>query len=190
MYRPAEMTAFVDASIVALRQACTGDAARAAERVIGRLAQVGTPGPAPATLPVCDWVAPALASVAPERAALAAAFAALLPRLHWKRRASASPSDTAFWNGHANALLLGPGGVEDRDDLMCGVTVMAPDTRYDNHSHPPEEVYLSLSPGQWWNEQMDWTDPGPTGFIYNPPGITHAMQSGAGPFLALWFLPL
>ena len=190
MDRSPEMTAFVSASIQALRQACTGAGERAAARVIDRLARTGDPGPAPATLPVCDWVAPALTQVAPERAALGAAFAALVPKLHWKRRASASPADVAFWNGHANALLLGPDGIETRDDLMIGATVMAPNTRYADHSHPPEEVYLSLTPGLWWNERMDWTDPGPTGFIYNPPGITHAMQSGAGPFLALWYLPL
>lgn len=37
---------------------------------------------------------------------------------------------------------------------------------------------------------MDWTDPGETSLIYNPPGIQHAMRSGDTPFLALWFLPL
>jgi hypothetical protein len=59
-----------------------------------------------------------------------------------------------------------------------------------DHDHAPEEVYLSLSPGEWWNAGMDWTDPGPTGCIYNPPGIKHAMRSGAEPFLALWYLPI
>jgi hypothetical protein len=29
-----------------------------------------------------------------------------------------------------------------------------------------------------------------TGAVYNPPGIRHAMRSGKGPFLALWFLPV
>jgi hypothetical protein len=58
-----------------------------------------------------------------------------------------------------------------------------------DHDHPPEEVYLSLAPGEWWNAGMDWTDPGARGVIYNPPGIRHAMRSGAGPFLALWLLP-
>jgi hypothetical protein len=51
-------------------------------------------------------------------------------------------------------------------------------------------VYLSLAPGEWWNAEMDWTDPGMTGAVYNPPGIRHAMRSGQGPFLALWFLPV
>ena len=67
---------------------------------------------------------------------------------------------------------------------------MAPHVTYVDHDHPPEEVYLALSPGEWWNTDMDWTDPGAGGLIYNRPGIRHAMRSGAAPFLALWFLPI
>ncbi len=84
-------------------------------------------GQAPARLPVCDWLAPALAAAeAGGRAGLAAAFAAVEPRLTWRRRVSARPEDTAFWTGHANAMILGPGGLEDRADLWVGATVMAP----------------------------------------------------------------
>ncbi|NJS38999.1 MAG: hypothetical protein HC783_08280, partial [Rhodobacteraceae bacterium] len=121
---------------------------------------------------------------------IAAAFAAIEGQLRWARRASATIDEQTFWNGHANAVILGPGGLEARDDLWVGVTVMAPGVDYVDHHHAPEEVYLALSPGEWWNSDMDWTDPGPTGAIYNPPGITHAMRSGTGPFLALWYLPL
>ena len=151
---------------------------------------VGVSGEAVARLPVCDWIARALASVPGPRQGLATAFAAIEARLEWKRRASSSPDDPVFWNGHANAMILGPGGLEGRDDLWVGATVMAPHVRYTDHSHPPEEVYVSLTPGRWWNSDMDWTDPGPNRVIYNPPGIVHAMQSGNEPFLALWYLPL
>ena len=184
------MTAFLDASAAALRVATAGEAARVVELVIGRWERVGAPGGGAARLPVCDWVAPALAGVGPERAVLAAAFAAIEGQLRWSRRASADPGDAAFWDGHANAVILGPGGLEARDDIWVGVTVMAPGVRYVDHHHAPEEVYLSLTPGEWWNAAMDWTDPGPAGAIYNPPGIAHAMRSGVGPFLALWYLPL
>ena len=103
---------------------------------------------------------------------------------------TADPADPAFWNGHANAMILGPGGLEERADLWVGVTVMAPGVTYADHDHPPEEVYLPLAPGEWWNAEMDWTDPGLSGVIYNPPGILHKMRAGAGPFLALWYLPV
>jgi hypothetical protein len=191
MDRSPELSAFLQASAAALRSACGGRALQAAETVMARWqAKVGSAGADAARLPVCGWIGPALGSVAPERAALGLAFAEIEQSLAWKRRATADENDQPFWNGHANAVILGPGGLESRDDLWVGATVMAPGVRYADHDHPPEEVYLSLTPGEWWNAAMDWTDPGPTGFIYNPPGIAHAMRSGPGPFLALWYLPL
>lgn len=192
--RAAGLQAFLDQSAVALlaAQLPSNRAAKACERAIGLWES--TTGPhgtsAMERLPACDWVEPALeiASQGP-RAALAKAFGAIAPELVWRRRASADPSDTQFWNGHANAMILGPGGLEERRDVWVGATVMAPGTTYADHDHPPEEVYLSLAPGEWWNAEMDWTDPSPEGAIYNPPGIRHRMRSGSGPFLALWYLP-
>lgn len=194
MTRSPDIARFLDASVLALRQACRGPALAAAERVIARFDtagdMAGIAGGAPNRLPVCRWIGAALGGVAADRHALARAFAALEPQLDWKRRAGARPGDGPFWDGHANAVILGPAGIERREDLLVGVTVMAPGVRYVDHDHPPEEVYLSLTPGEWWNAAMDWTDPGPTGAIYNPPGIAHAMRSGAEPFLALWYLPV
>jgi quercetin dioxygenase-like cupin family protein len=154
-----------------------------------RLATVGEVGHGmPARHPACDWLTPALRlAEAGPRSALGSAFAAVEPGLAWAPRKGA---EGAFRDAHANAVILGPGGLEERSDLWIGVTVMAPGTIYPTHAHPPEEVYLPLTRGEWWNAEMDWTDPGPGGFIYNPPGITHTMRAGATPFLALWYLPL
>lgn len=192
MTRSPAMQAFLDRCAEALQTATKDEAARAATAVRQRwdamTGQAG--GSAPAQLPVCKWIEPALTSAAGgPRAPLAAAFKAIADDLTWRRRSSADPRDTAFWDGHANAMILGPGGLEERSDLWLGATVMAPGVTYADHDHPPEEVYLSLAPGEWWNAEMDWTDPGPHGAIYNPPGIRHRMRAGEGPFLALWFLP-
>ena len=121
---------------------------------------------------------------------LGAAFAALAGGLSWYRRKNAEAVGQPFFDGHVNAMLIGPGGLEERSDVWVGATVMAPELVYPDHDHPPEEVYIALSPGEWWNAEMDWTEPGPGGIIYNPPGILHAMRSHAAPFLALWFLPI
>lgn len=192
MTRTTEMASFLAEATLALRAAATGPALEAAERMIARWqVPTGQTGrQAPARLPVCDWIGPAVtATEAGPRAGLATAFAGLAGGLVWKPsgRRGGLP---AFAAGHANATVLGPGGLEQSDALLIGATVMAPGVEYPLHSHAPEEVYLSLSPGEWWNEAMDWTDPGPTGAIYNPPGIGHRMRSGTAPFLALWFLPL
>ena len=194
MARSLDLQRLLATSAEALAAATSGAAHQAAARISALLAaEPGAESEAVgARLPVCDWVEPALAAgaAAGYHRDLGAAFAAISERLVWRRRVSADPADTAFWNGHANALILGPGGLEERVDVWVGVTVMAPGVTYVDHDHPPEEVYLPLAPGEWWNAEMDWTDPGARGAIYNPPGILHAMRAGEGPFLALWYLPI
>ncbi len=146
---------------------------------------------APERLPVCDALESALhvASAGqvpiPE---LATVLNDLSPRLQWKRRNSSSPEDTNFHNGHANALVAGPGGLEEREDVWVGISLLAPHVRYPDHRHNPEEVYVSLAGGAWWNANMDWTTPGLGGLIYNEPNVLHAMRTDAQPLLAIWCL--
>ncbi|MEI7597946.1 MAG: dimethylsulfonioproprionate lyase family protein [Aestuariivirga sp.] len=145
-------------------------------------------------LPACDHpLAAALAGTSAQHSPLpelGTAFGALEGGLHWYRRKNAEALGQPFIDGHANAVLIGPDGIEQRDDVLVGATVMAPHIVYPDHDHPPEEVYIAMSPGEWWNAEMNWTEPGPGGIIYNPPGILHAMRSHTKPFLALWFLPI
>jgi quercetin dioxygenase-like cupin family protein len=179
-----------------IRDSGDARAAAAGERVFSRLAaREGSPAAVSAErLPVCHHaVEAALARLGLEHAPLpelGAAFTGLEGRLAWGRRRNAEAVGEPFFSGHANATLVGPGGLEQRDDVWVGVTAMAPGITYPDHDHPPEEVYVALSPGEWWNAEMDWTEPGPGGVIYNPRGILHAMRSHAQPFLALWFLPI
>ncbi len=170
-------------------------AVAAGARVFGRLEHPGTEvAVAAERLPACQ---PAIGAALSGLAAcpsplpdLASAFAAVEAKLRWTHRRNSGTLGARFRDGHGNAMLIGPGGIEERSDVWVGATVMAPDITYPDHDHPPEEVYIALSPGEWWNAAMDWTEPGPGGIIYNPPGILHAMRSGAQPFLALWFLPI
>jgi hypothetical protein len=67
---------------------------------------------------------------------------------------------------------------------------MAPNTDYPVHRHPPEEIYLALSEGEWWKEKTGWFAPGVGGTVHNAPSALHAMRSGARPLFALWALPL
>ncbi len=122
-------------------------------------------------------------------AGVANAFKALMPSLHWTLESIADP---AFAVGHADTTLLGPyaEALEQRDDVWVGMTLMAPGVTYPDHNHPPEEVYLALSRGYWRQQARSWHEPGLGGVVYNPRGITHAMRSGAEPFLAIWCLPI
>jgi quercetin dioxygenase-like cupin family protein len=93
-----------------------------------------------------------------------------------------------FFDGHANALVAGPEGIEIRDDVMIGISLMAPHVRYPDHRHPPEEVYVSLAGGAWWKEHGDWYGPGSGGLVYNEPNVLHAMATEQEPLLAIWCL--
>jgi quercetin dioxygenase-like cupin family protein len=138
-------------------------------------------------LAVCECLGPALELASPV-ADLAAALRDLEPCLRWERRTKAPPDGTNFHDGHANALVVGPGGLEDREDVWLGLSLLAPHVRYPDHRHPPEEVYVSLAGGSWWNSNMNWTTPGPGGLIYNQPNVLHAMRTADEPLLAIWCL--
>ncbi|CDZ40092.1 Putative transcriptional regulator protein [Neorhizobium galegae bv. officinalis] len=116
-------------------------------------------------------------------------FAALETQLEWNRRSTYDNSASAnFPMGHANTMIVGPGGLEDRSDVWLGATLMAPNVRYPDHDHAPEEIYLVLSDGEFTQGDSGWFTPGMGGSFYNPPGIRHAMRSGEGPLFAFWAL--
>ena len=117
-------------------------------------------------------------------------FEVLEPSLEWLKRPIYDDSASAnFPTGHANAMIVGPKGLEDRRDLWLGVTLLAPHVRYPNHDHSPEETYLVLSEGEFMHGNDDtWFAPRIGGSFYNQPGIKHAMRSGDKPLFALWAL--
>ena len=194
--RSPELQAFVAAAEGAiLERSCGGGPVpKAAERIFSALrASIGQAGQqAPARPPVCAYLPAVLAQARRQpgpMGALADAFAAIEPRLEWKARGGAEAHGEDFLKGHANAALVGSEGLEIRSDVWLGVSLLAPHTRYPDHRHPPEEIYVVLSPGEWRQESKPWHAPGIGGLVYNPPNIIHAMRSAEQPLLALWFLP-
>lgn len=121
--------------------------------------------------------------------ALIKRFKALEPLLEWKWRSTYDHTASQnFLMSHANTMIVGPGGFEDRKDVWFGATLMAPNVRYPDHDHAPEETYLVLSEGEFMRGDSDWFSPGIGGSFYNPPGIRHAMRSGDKPLFAFWAL--
>jgi quercetin dioxygenase-like cupin family protein len=165
----------------------------AAERMFTalRTPSAQTAGSETVQLPVCSHLPTALEHARRQPgpvAGLAEAFAAIEPQLNWTIRAGAEAQGEEFLNGHANATITGQDGLEIRPDVRIGVSLMAPHTLYPDHHHPPEEIYVVLSGGQWRQASNPWHEPGSGGLVYNPPSIVHAMRSTELPLLALWFL--
>ncbi len=145
----------------------------------------------PRILPVCDHLGSALRESRghePRTAMLADAFADLAPSLVWQLRAGAAAQGDSFLHGHANALIIGHGDYERPEPVTLGVSLLAPGVTYPDHAHPPEELYVVLSPGKWRQNRGAWMARDAGDLVHNPPGINHGMQAGAGPLLALWLL--
>ena len=112
----------------------------------------------------------------------------LLPDLPWQQRQETD--HPAFMAGHANAQIIGPNGLVASDNLLIGISLLAPHVTYPDHHHPPAEVYLVLTEGEWRQEDQPWHQPGAVGYVYNQPHVIHAMRSNNKPLLAIWCLPL
>jgi hypothetical protein len=169
------------------------EAAGTIDRIGGALQTKSRAGSQTANrLPVCRHLDDALATAraaSPALGRVTDAFAALAPSLTWTRRPTGGPFASDNWpEGHANATIVGSGALEDREDLIIGVSLLAPYVRYPDHDHSPEEVYLVLSPGRFKHGESDWFEPGIGGTFYNEPNIKHAMASDEAPLLALWYL--
>lgn len=194
--RDPDLQRFIDATEAAFRHRIEPGSALEplANNIFGAIAtETGTPrdDEQPTTLEACRHFAPALVTAAtatPHTAAIAKAFSHLGPKLRWGRRPAGKNDPEGFADNHANTTFLGVGGLEERTDLRIGASLVAPTIRYPDHAHPPEEMYIALSDGEWRNEENDWHAPGIGGLVHNTPAITHAMRAGPAPLLAIWCL--
>ena len=193
--RSPDLQSFLTSAEAAIRLVSSADEPRrvAAERIFAALrtpsGEAGEPGAA--RLPVCHHLPVALGNARSRQGvlgALADAFAVIEPQLQWKIQAGAEARGEPFLNGHANATIVGSEGLEIRHDVRIGVSLMAPRMRYPDHRHPPEEIYIALSRGEWRQASNPWHEPGIGNLVYNPPNVVHAMRSADQPLLAVWFL--
>ena len=116
-------------------------------------------------------------------------FSAIEPALQWRpRQGDCTGASENFSENHANAMIVGPGGLEEREDVWLGVSLVGPNVRYPDHRHPPEETYLVISPGDFRQEHREWVHVKKGETLYNPPNILHAMRSSDLPLLVFWAL--
>lgn len=194
MTRSDALQGFLDAAFAAFDQFATDPQGRRSVAQI--FARLKTSHPERAgsgkRLPVCDHHLDAALAVEigqPALARLIHQFKMLEPLLEWKERPNHDGTASEnFAANHANAMIVGPGALENRRDIWLGVSLLAPNIRYPDHDHAPEETYLVLSEGEFQHGDSGWFSPGVGGSFYNPPGIRHAMRSGENPLFALWAL--
>jgi len=175
------------------RTAEADPARRAGDRIFSSLRRPDAAiAPVPQQLPALEHLGAAVRTAAQceiPSARHATALADIAQRLLWRQRRGAAAVGEPFLSGHANATIIGPDGLEASSEVWIGVSLLAPSVTYPDHRHPPEEVYVVLSPGEWRQNANHWRQPGIGGIVYNPPDILHAMRAPPdAPLLATWCL--
>jgi dimethlysulfoniopropionate lyase len=119
---------------------------------------------------------------------LAESLNTIEPDLTWFRRAGITPQDGEFYDSHANAIIVGKGGLAPHDAVTLGISLLAPGMPYPRHRHPPGELYVVLSSGKWMQNDGPLVGRGSGDLVCNGPNDWHAMQATDAPLLAVWCL--
>ncbi|MEC8700325.1 MAG: dimethylsulfonioproprionate lyase family protein, partial [Pseudomonadota bacterium] len=151
MARLQELQSFLDATRDAFaKSGATAEALSVADKIFSAANTI--PGeaanPDAVEIPACEHLKAALDGAKAEDvpvADLARALEAIAPRLKWVLRPNGEDDDATFKACHANAVVVGKDGLEARDDIRIGMSLLAPETRYPDHRHPPEEIYTVLT---------------------------------------------
>jgi hypothetical protein len=159
-------------------------------RLIARWRDGPVGGDAAGNAVVSAQLDPALAAVAAEYLALAAAIAAAAPHLRWITYDGYAPDQIGadFSQGHAYCTLIGAGGAIAAEGFDLGLFLIAPHVLYRDHAHPAPELYAPLTGPHGWRF-------GPGGAlvtksahqpVWNPPLRPHLTKVGPVPFLCLY----
>jgi hypothetical protein len=78
----------------------------------------------------------------------------------------------------------------DLGDLTVGLMYIRPGCTYPLHSHPPNELYLTIAGyGEWrYGGHDEFRTVGPDAVVYNHPGDLHSAVAGDAPLVALYVL--
>ncbi|WP_434713796.1 dimethylsulfoniopropionate lyase (plasmid) [Rhizobium sp. YTUHZ045] len=118
--------------------------------------------------------------------AIAGQFKSLADKLLWRRGRSGPFASLNFGNTHSHAVLIGPGGLEERADLRVGVIYMDRYTRFPDHVQTQPRAFILLSPGEICLDDSQWFSAA-TGTVFaNDAGQSFAIRCTAQPLLAVW----
>ena len=141
------------------------------------------------TLPASGYLADAL-SIADRGggpiAELSRAINVIAPDLRWYRSRTGPFASINFVRGHAHALMVGPGGMEERDDVHIGATIMAPYSRFPDHRRKHPTVFLALSRAEVRLKDDDWIVRSPGGIFFSDEGNELALRCTGNPLLLVW----
>lgn len=106
--------------------------------------------------------------------------------LDWYRGSTGKYASVNFEEGHAHAVLAGPNGIEERSDVLLGISLMAPYTRFPDHVQELPTVVFPLSEGEFRSGSGEWFQSAVGSALYYSAGRQFAMRCTRNPLLLLW----
>ena len=113
-------------------------------------------------------------------------LAELTRHLSWQGGRSGPFASINFEKSHAHAVIVGPGGMEERSDVRLGLMLMAPYSRFPDHVQFHSRAFLLLSDGEVCIDDGNWERAAAGSVFFNEAGRKFAMRCTAEPLLAIW----
>ena len=153
------------------------------------LSESGFREPAPATLPVLQYLPQCIGEAMLIEPDLAAAIASIDDDLQWRQSSAYSDAllGQGFMANYGWTEIIGPRGFFPGDDFLLGLLMLGPGQHYRDHFHPAPELYWPLTSGSQWSRDSGPFEVRPPGaVIWHPSMTVHAMKTDDTPLLAVW----
>ena len=141
----------------------------------------------PNSLPIVQWLAGVARHDVPQTRPLVELIAEFSGRLTWGKTYGEEDFGAEFLERYGWSEFIGRRGPVASERLACGVLVLGPHTKYPEHRHEAEEVYVPLSgTAHWWKDRDLCASRAPGSTIHHPPWLSHAMETAEEPLIALY----
>jgi hypothetical protein len=138
-------------------------------------------------LPVVDVLRDAMVSKGSLEEPLLLSLIAAADALDWRQTYSAADLDQQFLDNYGWVEMFGERGYLECNTMAGGFLLLGPNTRYPDHYHLAEEIYIPLTGTAGWSrggEPFQRCEIGE--IIHHPSNVWHAMQTGEAPLAALY----
>ena len=140
-----------------------------------------------ASLPVLRWLTHLEGAAVPATQALVRAVVAAAPELRWRQTYTRAEVGAEFLDNYGWTELAGLTGPVPSQHLACGLLLLGPGTRYPQHRHEADEIYVPLAgTAEWRQGSGDWREQEPGTVIHHARDVPHAMRTATTPLLALY----
>lgn len=117
---------------------------------------------------------------------LAEALGRACGELTWFRAPAGPFASMNFEGSNSHAILIGPGGLEERTDARIGIAMLTPYMRMPDHKLDCPRAYLALTDFEFSTESTGWTRAETGTVCFAPAGELVAYRCTTAPLLTMW----